>query len=73
MGTNRPSAEELDKLENRAARQRQEVGQTYSQVREDFRKETSLGRQIQRRPAAAYGVAGFFGLIMGYKLGRALK
>ncbi len=70
MGTNRPSAEEL---EQKANRERTAVERTYTQLRRDLREQTDVRTQILRRPAAAYGVAGFFGLIMGYKFGRALK
>jgi hypothetical protein len=75
MGTNRPSAEELEKqnLERQANEQRQAVKHTFAEVRREVRDEMNIGRQIRRRPAAAYGIAAFFSLMMGYKLGRALK
>jgi len=70
MGTNLPSAEELEK---RAARERAEVEQAYTHVRRDVREKMDVGRKIQRRPAAAYGAAAIISLLAGYKIGRALK
>ena len=74
MSTNNLSVAEL---EQRAAREREEVAQDLSRVRKDLRRELDVRHrfenEIRTRPALFYGVAAGCSLLIGYFFARLLK
>ena len=67
----------VDELENRAAREREQLNRDVVELREEVRREMDLRSRakdaIRAKPAAFYGTAAGAALFAGFALARILK